>query len=206
MTGENKFKWLGGKYHQKGGEDSGHHGHAGIPGQVGGSLPGSVKPLVEMMTLYEKEKELKENLKWCKSLERRAHTAFIKDRSDRNQEKEGRARREVVEAEEKVKANKDALKAYSKTKAPGFGEWQEDGEKSKAATTPWGKVRIYTHPEFGEVERRIAKGARRQGIPDTASVKFTFPGAKSLSKEWSGASAADQAQKFINKYWGVGIF
>ena len=191
---------------QKGGPGSGNHGHAGIPGQVGGSLPGSVKPLVEMMTLYEKEKELKEKRTWCKSLERRAHTAFIKDRSDRNREKEARARRETEEAEDRIKANKNDLKAHSKTKAPGFGEWQEDGEKSKAATTPWARVKIYTHTEFGEVERRITKGARRQGIPDTASVKFTFPGAKSLSKEWSGASAADQAQKFINKYWGVGIF
>ncbi|MBC8461475.1 MAG: hypothetical protein H8D67_26165 [Deltaproteobacteria bacterium] len=34
------FKWLTGKYHQKGGPGSGHHGHAGRPGKVGGSAAG----------------------------------------------------------------------------------------------------------------------------------------------------------------------
>ena len=38
---EEEFKWLEGKYHQKGGPGSGHHGHAGVPGKVGGSAAGS---------------------------------------------------------------------------------------------------------------------------------------------------------------------
>jgi len=36
-----EFKWLTGKYHQKGGEGSGYHGHAGRPGSIGGSAPSS---------------------------------------------------------------------------------------------------------------------------------------------------------------------
>ena len=42
MSEDFEFDWFKhrGTWQQKGGEGSGHHGHAGVPGQLGGSAPG----------------------------------------------------------------------------------------------------------------------------------------------------------------------
>lgn len=212
------LKILRGRFVQMGGPGSGHHRHKGRKGKRGGSLPSkgvtpvgvskkeaiaATKPLVDMMGLHQRHAELKQELNWVRGDARRVEKDYWKKKTEYNKKRLDKARQRRREFETKVEESREELKAHSKTKAPGFGEWERDVESSKEASTSWRRVNIYKHPDYGTVRRELHTGARRQRIPNTAEIKYISPTGETFKKEWSGTRSYDQAKRFLDKHWGT---
>lgn len=193
----------------KGSEESGHHGHAGRPGSVGGSAPGSgtsfgaAGPIVMMMSLEQAHQKLKVDLIQSKELMWKFEKGYAKNPSEEMRKALEKSTQRKQELEKVLQENEDALKGHKKTIAPGAGDWIYDGEESKRASLSMVRASIYQHPEYGSVNKTIFVGMERQRTPATATVTYTFPGSPPYAKHWSGPNSQHQAEIFLRKHWGI---
>ena len=216
MSDAFEFKWLQSKRHPKGqevrlkgGPDSGHHGHAGVPGSVGGSAPssgtsfGAAGPIVMMMSLEDRVKKVQSNVSGADSEVDRLKKKYRKDGKESTKRYLEEAKQRVVELDIELRQTKADLEKVKDAKAPGIGEWKYDPDTSKKFSGGGTSVQVFTHPEHGTVQLGKSIGLRSQKEPPTADVTFKLPNGSSYIKNWSGQTADMSAIKYLMEHWGI---
>jgi hypothetical protein len=190
----------------KGGEGSGFHGHAGIPGHQGGSQAESsgntdLDRLSSYVSTVSHIRARKNDLSYANSAMKRYEKIYFKNTRDASAKHiyESARDRYYKTKEEYDAANAEFKKKYKGVvKAPGYGEWKPESKGSHIA----GSSTSYSHPEhpeWGTVEIYKFGGWSMQRVAANASVKWNGI----VVGEWSGSSARDRANALAHDMFGI---